>query len=122
MRTIQMLIAATLIGLAATPAAGGTIGSIEVSPSLDWESECNAPVRPTLFLDDFDSYNQALAEFNTYVARVKNYIQCIQTEGKADIDALAGAVSSGMQAKQKAAINAAEELRTELEVQRSLLR
>lgn len=122
MRTLLTLIVATLIGLAATPAVGGSIGPIEVSPSLDWESDCNAPVQPTLFLDNFESYNRALAEFNTYVARVKNYIQCVQTEGKADIDALAGAVSGGMQEKQRAAIKAAEELRTELEVQRSLLR
>ena len=84
MRTLLTLIVATLIGLAATPAVGGSIGPIEVSPSLDWESDCNAPVQPTLFLDNFESYNRALAEFNTYVARVKNYIQCVQTEGKAD--------------------------------------
>ncbi len=122
MRMIQTLIAATLIGLAATPAAGGSIGPIEVSPSLEWESDCNPPVQPTLFFDNIEGYNQALAEFNAYVARVGNYIQCVQVEGKTDIDALAGAVASGMQEKQNAAINASEELRTDLEVQRSLLR
>ena len=121
-RPLQTLCAAALIGLAATPAAGGSIGDTAVSPTLDWRSKCNPPVRPALFFDDIEAYNKALAEFNTYVARVKRYIQCVQADGTADIDGLADAVAKDMQAQQKAAIDAAEELRTELEIQRSLLR
>lgn len=122
MRILQMLVAATLFGLAATPAAGGSIGETPVSSSLDWQSDCNPPVQPTLYLDDIQSYHRSLAEFNTYVARVKNFIQCVQNEGKSDIDTLAAAVGNGMRKKQNAAIKAAEELRTELEIQRNLLR
>jgi len=121
-RILQMLVAATLFGLAATPAAGGSIGETPVSSSLDWQSDCNPPVQPTLYLDDIQSYHRSLAEFNTYVARVKNFIQCVQNEGKSDIDTLAAAVGNGMRKKQNAAIKAAEELRTELEIQRNLLR
>lgn len=121
-RILQTLVAATLFGLAATPAAAGSIGQIPVSPPLDWVSDCNPPVPPTLYLDDIESYHLSLAEFNAYVARVTNYIQCVQNEGKSDIDALAAAIGGGMQKRQKAAIKAAEELRTELEVQRNLLR
>jgi len=93
-----------------------------VSASLAWQSDCNAPVEPTLYLDDIESYNRSLVQFNAYVTHVKNYIQCIQNDGKADIDTLAAAVARGMQAQQNAAIKATEELRTELEVQRQLLR
>lgn len=121
-RILQMLVAATLAGLAATPAAGGSIGQTPVSSSLVWQSDCNPPAPPTLYLDDLQSYHRSLAEFNTYVARVTNYISCVQNEGKSDIDTLAAAVGSGMQKKQNAAIKAAEELRTELEIQRNLLR
>ncbi|NKB48101.1 MAG: hypothetical protein GKS02_01930 [Alphaproteobacteria bacterium] len=113
--------AATVVGLAATPAAAGSIGPSEVGPTLAWESSCKRPVQPNLYLDDLESYYQALDQFNTHVAQVRRYIQCVQAEGKTDIDALAAAVASGMQNNQNAAIKDAEELRTDLEVQRSLL-
>lgn len=121
-RILPTLMAAALCGLAATPAAGGSIAQTPVSPSLDWQSDCNAPARPTLYLDDIESYHRSLAQFNSYVARVQNYIRCVQNEGKSDIDTLAAAVARDMQKKQNAAIKTAEELRTELEVQRNLLR
>jgi len=121
-RIMPPLIAATLVGFAFTPAAGGSIGATEVSPSLAWESECNSPVQPALILNDIRDYNQALATYNSYVAQVGRYIQCVQTEGQADIDTLAGAVSGGMQEKQNAAINSAEELRKKLQEQRSSFR
>ena len=116
-----MLFAATLLGIAATPAAGGSLGETKVDPSLKWQSNCKAPVRPTLFFDTVESYNQALAQYNTHVAQVRRYIQCVQSDGKADIDALAASVASGMQAQQNAVVKANEELRTDFEVQRSLL-
>jgi hypothetical protein len=116
-----MLFAATLLGVAATPAAGGSLGETKVDPSLKWQSDCQAPVRPTLFFDTVEGYNQALAQYNTHVAQVRRYIQCVQSDGKADIDALAATVASGMQAQQNAALKANEDLRTDFEVQRSLL-
>lgn len=118
----QIFIAAAVVGLAAVPADAGSLGASEVSPSLDWVSDCDEPVRPKLFLDDIRGYNQALADFNAYVAQVEAYIDCVQADGSADIDALAKAVSRSMQEQQNAAIKAAEELRTDLEIQRSLLR
>lgn len=121
-RIIPTLVAAALCGLAATPAAAGSIGETPVSPSLDWRSDCNAPGRPTLYMDDIESYNHSLAQFNAYVAHVRSYIRCVQNDGKADIDTLAAAIAKAMQAQQNAAIKATEELRTELEVQRQLLR
>lgn len=121
MRLLNMLFAATLLGVAATPAAGGSLGETKVYESLSWQSNCQAPVRPTLFFDTVEGYNQALAQYNTHVAQVRRYIQCVQSDGKADIDALAATVASGMQAQQNAVVNANEDLRKDFEVQRSLL-
>ena len=122
MRIIPTLMGALLIGFAATPAAAGSIGAIEVDSKVDWESDCKLPPRPDLAFHDIEGYNQALAQFNTYVARVSAYIQCVQADGQADIDALAAAVASSMRAKQDAALKSSEVLRTDLEVHRSLLR
>ncbi len=122
MRIIPTLMGALLIGLAATPAAAGSIGSIKVDSSVEWESDCQLPTRPDLSFHDIEGYNQALAQFNIFVARVSAYIQCVQSDGQADIDALAAAVASSMRAKQDAALKSTEVLRTDLEVHRSLLR
>ena len=122
MRIIQTLIAATFVVFAAAPAAAGSIGPVEVGPSLEWKSDCNPPAKPTLFLDDIESYRQSVVQFNAYVARIGRYIECVQADGEADIDALADAVAKSMREQQDAAIKASEELRTDLEVQRSLLR
>lgn len=122
MRSIPTLTAAILIGFAAAPAAAGSIGSVAVDSSLEWQSECAPPARPDLTFHDIEGYNQALAQYNTYVARVSAYIRCVQSDGQGDIDALAAAVASSMRAQQDAALQAAEVLRTDLEVHRSLLR
>ncbi len=122
MRIIPTLVAITVIGLAAVPAPAGNIGSIEVSPSLAWETDCKPPVPPILSFHRVEGYTQAVNEFNAHVVRVQHYIRCVQSAGKADIDALAEAINRAMREKQNAAIDNTEKLRTELEVNRSLLR
>ena len=122
MRTATTLIAAAIIGLAAAPALGGSLGPTAVTSTLEWRTNCTAPAQPTLFIDNIETYNLALEEFNTYVAQVRAYIQCIQSDGRGDVDALADVVARGMQAQQSVALEAVEELRTDLNVQRSLLR
>ena len=122
MKIVKTLVFASVIGLTATPALAGSFGEAEINSDLTWRADCTAPARPAVFIDDIDSYNQALEQFNAYVAQVRVFIQCIQSDGKADIDALAAAVARGMQEQQKSALDDVEDLRTDLNVQRTLLR
>lgn len=120
-RIKPILIAVVLIAAAASPAPAGSLGSTEVGPSLEWTSRCTPPVAPSPTFHDIAGYNAALEAYNTYVARVRNYIQCVQSDGKKDIDTLAAEIAKRMQEEQTAAANQAEKLRSDLDVQRSVL-
>lgn len=122
MRILMTLLAAAFVGLAATPTTAGSIGDTPVDGDLDWRTDCDEPIAPKLFMDDIESYNRSLAQFNAYVTRVRAFINCVQRDGQADIDAMGAAIAKRMQETQKAAIAATENLRTDLEVQRQLLR
>jgi len=116
------LIAASVLSLAAGPAPAGSIGSLDVNPGLEWTSKCVQPTPPVVSFHDVLGYNQALEAFNLHVTQMRSYYSCVQSEGKADIDAVAATISKGMQQRLTAAGEATEKVRAELELQRSLLK
>jgi hypothetical protein len=66
------------------------IGGCDLSsPFLgcDWKPKgCYEPRKPSFFVSDVRSYNDAVDEYNEYLSRVRAYKSCVIADGKADIE------------------------------------
>ena len=89
---------------------------------MEWQpTDCHKPYKPSLFVVDVNSFNGAVEEFNGYVSEVKNYIKCLVQEAQGDLEELPRIVSEGVNRAQNEVMIEVEDLRSDLELQRTLL-
>jgi len=77
------------IGLAHAGEFTGGVGDCQLSSFAsycEWEpSDCTKPPPPSFFVTDAESYNEAVEEFNSYLANVQAYERCVTDEAEQDI-------------------------------------
>jgi hypothetical protein len=105
---------------------GGGMGNCDLSSSFlgcEWKSkDCYKPDKPFLMASDRNSYNDAVAEFNSYLTSIKEYEDCVIAEGKTDIgDRFPALVVKGAKQQIDDADEEAQSARTDLELSRSML-
>ena len=91
--------------------------------NIDWEStDCSKPYTPSLFVTDVESFNWAAYTFNRYVSDAQNYINCLVNEAEGDLRELPEIISKGVERARSEMVHEVDSHRSELELQRTLLR
>ena len=97
-----------LFVLALAPLSASHAGSID---NGTWTHHCGPrPVAPTLDLKNPDAYNKSVAGVNTYRQTHRAWLDCLQKEGNADIQATSQTISAALTAEVQAAREASDKI------------
>ena len=102
-------------------AYAGSYGYNSVDSYTSWEPDCYKPHPPSFFVDDIDSYNMAVHQYNSYILEVESYLQCIQGEAEEDIRKISNSISEGLSDAKDEVISEAEATKRSLEMNELLM-
>lgn len=99
----------------------GSLGYRNITAHMDWEPYCLKPDQPLFFIHDIQSYNFAVAEYNSYLDAVYAYLDCLEDEVEADTRLTRRAIINGFETQQTNIIDELEDAKNSLELSRFLI-
>lgn len=103
-------------------AVAGEFSVKAISPSLIWTpSDCPMPRKRHFHVEDVNSYNAAVEEYNNYLHQVRTYRSCINDEAQKDAEAAAAAIAKGLEQANDKARRELDSARSGLESAKRLL-
>lgn len=97
----------------------GELGYQNIEPYTEWSStDCYKPSPPFSFVNDVESYNSAVYEFNAYVMEIQSYLSCITLEAEEDMNTFQNILKEALNRSRVEALAEIEAARMNLELQK----
>ena len=90
------------------------------APQWKPSSSCYRPAQPFFSIYNVPSYNDAVAEFNSYLSDAEIYLSCIVAEAKADIEKFPKIVAKGVTTARSEVLSDLENAKLSLASQRPI--